>query len=158
MRPASTRAGTTSRIAAFSCRSYSRVSATSPAAAWKRCLKKASMVTDSENPMHFKLHAKLIGLCAGLLISTGLQAQMVELARVVARVYSEVVLASQVEERVNSVRAQLSQGGSGELPPTEEIRKQVMDRLILESIQLQMGERAGIQIDDPSLNQTMQQL
>lgn len=108
--------------------------------------------------MHFKLHAKLIGLCAGLLISTGLQAQMVELDRVVAIVDNDVIMASQLEERVNSVRAQLSQGGSGELPPTEEIRKQVMDRLILESIQLQMGERAGIQIDDASLNQTMQQL
>src|SRR5690606_39901877 len=68
------------------------------------------------------------------------------------------MMASQVEEPATSVRAQLSRGGSGELPPTEEIRKQVMDRLILESIQLQMGERAGIQIDDPSLNQTMQQL
>src|SRR5690554_8126514 len=98
--------------------------------------------------MHFKLHAKLIRLCAGLLISTGLQAQMVELDRVVAIVDNDVIMASQVEERVNSVRAQLSQSGSRELPPTEEIRKQVMDRLILESIQLQMGERAGLQSEE----------
>src|SRR5690606_37451209 len=39
-----------------------------------------------------------------------------------------------------------------------ELRSQVLDRLILESIQLQMGERAGMQIDDESLNQTMQQI
>src|SRR5690554_1099019 len=158
MKPASTRAGTTSLTVASSCRLSSKASAILPVAAWKRSWKTASPVTESENPMHFKLHAKLIGLCAGLLISTGLQAQMVELDRVVAIVDNDVIMASQVEERVNSVRAQLSQGGSRELPPTEEIRKQVMDRLILESIQLQMGERAGIQIDDASLNQTMQQL
>src|SRR5690554_6674434 len=83
---------------------------------------------------------------------------MVELDRVVAIVDNDVIMASQVEERVNSVRAQLSQGGSRELPPEEVLRTQVIDRLVLESIQLQMGERAGIRIDDASLNQTMQQL
>lgn len=108
--------------------------------------------------MHFKLHPKLIGLCAGLLISTGLQAQMIELDRVAAIVDNDVVMASQVEERMQTIRAQLAERGAGELPPEEAMRAQVMDRLVLESIQLQMGERAGIQIDDATLNQTMQQL
>ncbi|MEZ2743937.1 peptidylprolyl isomerase [Halopseudomonas bauzanensis] len=107
--------------------------------------------------MHFKLHHKLIGLCAGLLISTGLQAQMVELDRVAAIVDNDVVMQSQVEERMNTIRQQLSERGT-ELPPEEVLRTQVIDRLVLESIQLQMGERAGIRIDDASLNQTMQQL
>lgn len=108
--------------------------------------------------MHFKLHPKLIGLCAGLLLSTGLHAQMVELDRVAAIVDNDVIMASQVEQRMNTIRAQLAERGAGELPSDEEMRTQVLDRLVLESIQLQMGERAGIQIDEGTLNQTMAQL
>ena len=108
--------------------------------------------------MHFKLHPKLLGLCAALLISTGLQAQMVELDRVAAIVDNDVIMASQVEERMRTIRSQLADRGTAELPPEDVLRAQVMDRLVLESIQLQMGERAGIQIDDATLNQTMQQL
>lgn len=108
--------------------------------------------------MHFKLHPKLIGLCAGLLLSTGIQAQMVELDRVAAIVDNDVIMASQVEQRMNTIRAQLAERGAGELPSDEVMRNQVLDRLVLESIQLQMGERAGIQIDEGTLNQTMAQL
>ena len=108
--------------------------------------------------MHFKLHPKLIGLCAGLLLSTGIQAQMVELDRVAAIVDNDVIMASQVEQRMNTIRAQLAERGAGELPSDEAMRNQVLDRLVLESIQLQMGERAGIQIDEGTLNQTMAQL
>src|SRR5690606_10018285 len=108
--------------------------------------------------MHFKLHAKLIGLCAGLLINTGLQAQMVELDRVVAIVDNDVIMANQVEERANSVSALRWHRGSSVLPPTEEFRKEVLVFLILESIQLLLAVRAGIQVDDGILNQPMQQL
>ena len=107
--------------------------------------------------MHFKLHHKLAGLCAGLLLSTGLQAQMVELDRVAAIVDNDVVMQSQVEERMHTIRQQLNERGT-ELPPEDVLRTQVIDRLVLESIQLQMGERAGIRIDDASLNQTVQQV
>lgn len=108
--------------------------------------------------MHFNLRKNMVGLCTALLLSTAAQAQMVELDRVAAIVDNDVIMASQVEERMNTIRAQLADSGTAELPPADVIRNQVMDRLVLESIQLQMGERAGIQIDDATLNQTMQQL
>ena len=108
--------------------------------------------------MHFNLRKNMVGLCTALLFSTAAQAQMVELDRVAAIVDNDVIMASQVEERMNTIRAQLADSGTAELPPADVIRNQVMDRLVLESIQLQMGERAGIQIDDATLNQTMQQL
>ena len=44
------------------------------------------------------------------------------------------------------------------LPPEDILRKQVVDRMILDSIQLQMGERAGIRIDDDTLSQAMNHL
>lgn len=107
--------------------------------------------------MHFKLHPALIGLCAGLLLSTTLQANTVELDRVAAIVENDVVMNSQVQERMNTIRTQLHERGT-ELPAEEDLRNQVVERLVLESIQLQMGDRAGIRIDDATLNQTMHQL
>ncbi len=103
-----------------------------------------------------KLHSAIVGLCASLVLG-GAHAQVVPLDRVAAIVDNDVVMASQVTERMAAVRDQLQEQGS-QLPPEEILRKQVIDRLVLESIQLQMGERAGIRIDDASLNQTMQQL
>ena len=106
--------------------------------------------------MRFKLHKTLIGLCAGLFLCTA-QAQVQPLDRVAAIVENDVVMMSQVESRLNEVRQQLSARGDA-VPSDSVLREQVLDRLILESIQLQMAERAGMQIDEASLNQTMEQL
>ncbi len=104
-----------------------------------------------------KLYPAILGLCAGLIFSTGLHAQVVPLDRIAAIVDNDVVMASQLDQRMQELQRQLRERGT-QLPPDEVLRKQVLDRLVLESIQLQMGERAGIRIDDASLNQTMQQL
>lgn len=107
--------------------------------------------------MPSKLYPALISLCAGLFLSSQLQAQVVPLDRVAAIVDNDVVMASQVEQRMHSVRLQLQERGTS-APPDSVLREQVIERLVLESIQLQMAERAGIRIDDASLNQTMQQV
>lgn len=107
--------------------------------------------------MVFKLHSAILGLCASLVMASPAHAQVVPLDRVAAIVDNDVVMASQVSERMDAVRDQLLERGA-QLPPEAVLREQVIDRLVLESIQLQMGERAGIRIDDASLNQTMQQL
>ncbi|MCL5042017.1 MAG: peptidylprolyl isomerase [Gammaproteobacteria bacterium] len=106
--------------------------------------------------MPFKFYTAVLGLCAGLFIS-GAQAQVVPLDRVAAIVDNDVVMLSQVQQRMDNVRRQAAEQGSP-MPPDDVLQQQVLDRLILESIQLQMGDRAGIRIDDNTLNQTMQQL
>ncbi|PKM30904.1 MAG: molecular chaperone SurA [Gammaproteobacteria bacterium HGW-Gammaproteobacteria-11] len=103
-----------------------------------------------------KLYPAVLGLCAGLLFNMA-QAQVVPLDRVAAIVDNDVVMLSQVEQRMAAVRQQLVERGA-QLPPDDILREQVLDRLVVESIQLQMGDRAGIRIDDASLNQTMAQL
>lgn len=107
--------------------------------------------------MHFKRHIALLGLWAGIAFSNSVLAQTVPLDRVAAIVDNDVVMLSQVEDRMGAVRQQLNERGA-ELPPESILRQQVLDRLVLESIQLQMGERAGIRIDDATLNQTMEQV
>ena len=104
-----------------------------------------------------KLYPAFLSLCAGLIFSTSLHAQVVPLDRVAAIVDNDVVMTSQLDQRVDELRRQLAERGT-QLPPDDILRQQVLDRLVVESIQLQMGERAGIRIDDATLNQTMQQL
>lgn len=81
-------------------------------------------------------------------------AQPRPLDKVVAVVDEGVILKSELERRVAEVEQQLEQRG-GPRPPQEELRRQVLDQLITERLQLQMAERAGIRVDDNMLNQTM---
>ena len=47
---------------------------------------------------------------------------------------------------------------AGQLPPDNILREQVLERLILENIQLQMAERGGVQISDQQLNDTIKRI
>jgi peptidyl-prolyl cis-trans isomerase SurA len=79
------------------------------------------------------------------------------LDQVVAIVDDDVVLASELRERLGAVTANLQARGM-ELPPEDVLIRETLDRLILESIQLQMGRRAGVRISDAQLNQAVQRL
>lgn len=90
-------------------------------------------------------------LLAGLfLVAASAQAELQPLDRVVAIVENDVILQSELDQRLTEV--QQKAGQRGQLPPANELRKQLLDHLILESIQLQMGERAGVRISDSQLN------
>ena len=79
------------------------------------------------------------------------------LNRIVASVNDDVVLESELSNRSAMVISQL-QAQQAELPPRSAIQKQVLDRLILENLQLQLAERNGIRIDDEKLNNSMRKL
>lgn len=70
---------------------------------------------------------------------------------VVAIVNDDVVLASEVVERFDAVMAQLEAAEGGQTPPRDVILRQILERLILESIQLQEAERRGVVLDDETL-------
>jgi peptidyl-prolyl cis-trans isomerase SurA len=74
---------------------------------------------------------------------------------VVAIVDDDVVMQSQLNQRVAEVRKSIQKQGGG-MPPESVLEQQVLDRLILENIQLQIGERMGVRIADEELNQAMQ--
>jgi len=76
---------------------------------------------------------------------------------IVASVNNDVVLESELRKRSTMVISQL-QAQQAELPPRSALQKQVLDRLILENLQLQLAERNGIRIDDEKLNNNMRNL
>lgn len=79
------------------------------------------------------------------------QAEFKAIDRVVAIVENDVILQSELDTRFAEVKQKVA-GQRGVVPPDAELRKQLLDHLILESIQLQMGERAGVRISDSQLN------
>ena len=94
-----------------------------------------------------------LALGALLLCSTA-HAEVQPLDRVVAVVDNDVIMQSQLDRRLNEVRQNLAKRG-GELPPTAVLAPQVLERLIVEDLQLQIGERSGIRIGDEELNRAM---
>lgn len=78
----------------------------------------------------------------------------IELDRIIAVVNDDVIMLSEVEDRLRTVKNQLREQGT-EMPPTSILEKQVLDRLILTKLQIQMAEETGIRVDDETLNRTI---
>ena len=91
----------------------------------------------------------------GLLLSSTTLAAPQVLDRVIAIVDDGVVMESQLDARIATVKNQ-NKGRS--LPPLNILQEQVLERLILESIQLQMADRGGIKISDQQLNDTVKRI
>ena len=88
------------------------------------------------------------------LISSNLYAQRQVLDKVVAIVDEGVVLQSELDERIDEVRANAANGGQP-LPPAGELRTQLIESLIVENLQLQLANRMGIRYDDDTINSVM---
>ncbi|UQY32715.1 peptidylprolyl isomerase [Pseudomonas fulva] len=93
-------------------------------------------------------------LLGALFLGTAAHADVQPLNRVVAIVDNDVIMQTQLDARVREVQQTIAKRGA-EVPPANVLTQQVLDRLILENIQLQMGERSGIRIGDEELNQAM---
>ncbi|HCJ39862.1 MAG TPA: molecular chaperone SurA, partial [Halieaceae bacterium] len=81
-------------------------------------------------------------------------AQLVQLDTVVAIVDEDIILASEVRERIEQIKASAAQRNMA-LPDDETVLQETLDRLILENIQLQLAERFGVRIPDAQLDQAM---
>lgn len=90
---------------------------------------------------------------SGQFISTNAQARDL-LDRVSVIVDQGVVLESEISGLVETVKANAMTNGQT-LPSDAALRRQAIERLILENLQAQMAERMGIQISDPQLDQTI---
>lgn len=78
----------------------------------------------------------------------------VMLDRVAAVVNDGVVLRSELEEQMSLVSERLKAQGL-EMPPVDVLRQQVLERLILQELQIQRAQRAGIRVNDENLNQAL---
>ena len=79
------------------------------------------------------------------------------LDRIVAVVDDGVVLQSELDARVREIRAQLSSQNVA-LPPEATLRSQVLDQLVIEQIESQHADHAGIKVSDEQLNQALEEI
>ena len=94
-------------------------------------------------------------LLGSLLLASLVQADVQPLDRVVAIVDNDVIMQSQLDQRVSEVQKSIAKQG-GNQPSPGVLQQQVLDRLILKNIQLQIGDRAGVRITDEELNQALE--
>jgi len=96
-------------------------------------------------------------LAASLLVTPMVQAATEMLDQVVAIVDDDIVMASELRERLAAVTENLKARGV-DMPPEDVLIRETLDRLILESIQLQKGMRVGVRISEDQLNSAMQRI
>jgi peptidyl-prolyl cis-trans isomerase SurA len=81
----------------------------------------------------------------------------VMLDRVAAVVNDGVVLSSELDEQIAAVTERM-RAQKLELPPQNVLRQQVLERLVLEQIEMQRADKAGMKIPDEALNNALQEV
>jgi peptidyl-prolyl cis-trans isomerase SurA len=100
----------------------------------------------------FNLHAE-----TGSTTGSTASGQRYALNRIVAIVNDGIVVSSELETAIANVVAQLQEKGTA-LPPRSVLIKQVLERLVVEKLQLQIAVMNGLSIDDTTLNSEVQKL
>jgi peptidyl-prolyl cis-trans isomerase SurA len=121
-------------------------------------------------PMHFRFLAPLLAQCLALtavaplpVAAQGLRATPQVTVRpadnqpraadfIVAVVNSEPITNHEVRERLLRVEQQMREQGQ-QMPPRSEIARQVLERLINEKAQIQLGKEGGLKIEDAMVDQ-----
>ncbi len=83
--------------------------------------------------------------------------EVVKLDRIVAIVDQTVVTEQELESRITTVTAQFKKQGT-ELPPEDILRKQILERLITDTLQIQYAAQTGLKVDDNQLDKTIERI
>ena len=94
-----------------------------------------------------------LALLAGMLLS-GPATAVQDLDRIVAVINDDVIMRSELAVKIRGVASQMEEQNIP-LPPRNILEKQVLDRLIMTKLQIQMAQNTGIRVDDETLNRTI---
>ncbi len=81
----------------------------------------------------------------------------IDLDRIIAVVNNDIITEHELEQRVHTVAINLRRQNI-QLPPMEQLRAQVLERLITERAILQRARQTGIRIDDQMVNASIEQI
>jgi peptidyl-prolyl cis-trans isomerase SurA len=95
-------------------------------------------------------------LCAFLVVAGSGEAA-IPIDEIVAVVNGDCVLASELKRDTRRIEEELRQRG-GSAPSPLELRSQVLERLVLKKIQLQVALRAGLKVDDATLDKAVENI
>ena len=83
--------------------------------------------------------------------------RVVPVDRIVAVVNDEVITQNDLAERVNLVMRQLQRQG-GQLPSTDTVSRQILERMVNDQVQIQLAKENGIKVDDATLDRTIERI
>ena len=86
-----------------------------------------------------------------------LQSHAEVLDRIVAVVEEDVILEHELDNEVGSIAAKLRSGNVA-IPPEYVLRKQVLERMIVDKLQRQMAAKSGIQVSDEMLQNSVNEI
>ena len=101
------------------------------------------------------LHTTILTLASAAIVSA--QAALVIMDEIIAVVDEDVITQSELRVRRAALESQFSDS-QDDLPPRDVLDRQIVERLVIESLQLQMADRSGIRISDEELNEAMSQI
>jgi peptidyl-prolyl cis-trans isomerase SurA len=104
--------------------------------------------------MNKKALLGFVAFCTAFTIAANSHAAPVDIDHIAAIVDESAIMQSELDARMDSVKRQMG----GQIPPDSVLRPQVLERLILESIQLQMADRGGVQVSDQQLTDTIKSI
>lgn len=96
----------------------------------------------------------LLCLAGGQAFAQGRAAQVIEADRIIAVVNDEVITLNELKARIAAVERQLRQQGT-QMPPRDVLEKHILERLIVDRVQIQFARETGLRIDDAQLDQTL---
>lgn len=79
---------------------------------------------------------------------------VIPLDKIIAVVNEDIITQVELNERIKLIGQQIKQQG-GRLPSLETLQKQVLERLILEKLQLDMANKTGIRVNDEMVNRVI---
>lgn len=77
--------------------------------------------------------------------------------RIIAVVNNEVVTLYELRSRLESALSQLKRQGTP-LPPRDVLEQQMLERLVMDKVQLQYARETGLRVDDAQLEQALQRI
>jgi peptidyl-prolyl cis-trans isomerase SurA len=83
--------------------------------------------------------------------------RIVPVDRIVAVVNDEVITQNDLADRVGLVTKQLQRQG-GQLPATDVLSRQILERMINDLLQVQLAKETGIKVDDATLDRTIERI
>lgn len=106
------------------------------------------------------LNSKLLGGSLGFILlfnALGVSAEAALVDRIVAIVDEDVVLESELVRRSNSIMSQIRERKQT-VPSIKILKQQVLERLVVESLQLQTAMRVGVRIGDRDLTAALERM
>jgi peptidyl-prolyl cis-trans isomerase SurA len=83
--------------------------------------------------------------------------QVKPIDRIIAVVNDDVITRHELDDRIDTVVHQLNKQGTP-LPAPEVLRKQILERMVIDMLQMQFAKETGVRVDDAQLDKALQRI